>query len=263
VSDADAIWRQVACFAAAPFPLDALVPDPSTLEQKSGATVEQHELWRASVQLSPELRASLSPTAADEKAAAEALARYFVGYFVWPPPEMRFNAEALEPHLEIAAALSRKHGLDEVLGYLQHQRALFRSWGGVKLPESLPLEEEALTAYRRSGGGRPHPGQLLLILTALAYFEEHTHRLDAARAHLAEAETVVTQASTEPNVQTFVIHCQMAQLCRRAGDAEAASAAEARARTILGRLESADKLEPHILQTMPLALWQLQQFVGF
>jgi hypothetical protein len=64
-------------------------------------------------------------------------------------------------------------------------------------------------------------------------------------------------------VQSFVIHCQMAQLCRRAGDAAAAAAAEARAREVLGRLENADKLERHIVETMPLALWQLQRFIGF
>jgi hypothetical protein len=265
--DLDEVLRRVACFANAPLPLDPFAPDVQAFRAastgKSGITVAEHELWSASIELAPSLRAELKPSSGDEKSAAEALARFFVGYFVWPPPEMRFNADALEPHLVIAAELARRLGLDEVLGYLQHQRALFRSWGGVNFPEVLPLEEEALTAYRRSNNGTPHPGQLILILTALAYFEEGTGHVEPARQHLEEAEAVVTQASTEPNLQTYVIHCQMAQLCRRAGDAAAQAAAEARARRVLGRLDHADRLEHHLSETMPLALWQLQRFIGF
>jgi hypothetical protein len=230
------------------------------------ASRTDHELWGVAVVLDPALLAHLkaSPRLSDDelRAAVTKFVTEYCNYFVWPPTEMLWNAEAMEPHAATTAELARSLGAHDDLARLQHQRALLLAWRSRKFVLPLEYATEATAAFRKTGGGKPHPGTLALILTGLASWQESLRQHAEARASLLEAESLLVPLVGKASLEPFLLYCQLGAVCEALGDPEGASRARHEARTIGATLGQIDA-EKHLRQTLSWAQWNLQRFIGF
>lgn len=248
MQDLETALRTAALLADAPLPLESLVPDVpaarKALADRDGVTVRADDemVWKASIELAPDLRASLEPTEEARVKCVNGVGRHFVQYFAWPPPPMRINAARMEPHLDTVAAVAGELEQRWAQAMVVHTRALFVSWGGVELERALGYSDQAVAAYR--GDADVHGGNLALFLTGLGYFREMTGDLDGAWAALSEAEPALVDTVGRESVEPYLLYCQMAKVARRREDEAEAARTGAAADAILPKLgEDAPRLK--------------------
>lgn len=262
--------HKAALLDRAPLPLELVTQvdrELSSAVDAKLATIQEHDLWGESLLLDPGLRDYLEgPDVAplpekDLRSLIQGVAAAYTRYFVWPPPEMLQYSVDMDPHVEIAAALARRLGMDEELARMQHHRALLQGWRTQKFEKPLEYATEAAYAFRKADGGKPHPGTLALILSGLAAWQQFTKRLKEARASLLEAEKLLIPAVGKKTIEPFLIYCQLGTVCARMDDARGMKRAQDEARGIAKAMKN-PALEKHLTQTLSWAQWHLQHYIG-
>jgi hypothetical protein len=280
-SDIEDLWRTLASgpqrtlqMAAlldrAPLPLDLVADTDRDLASSIASglvSVQEHNLWGWSLLLDGDLRAFLSGKGVpplqekDVRDLVQRVAGAYCRYFVWPPTEMLQNSVDMDPHVEVAAGLARGLKMWDELSRMQHHRALLQGWRTQKFDVPLEYAAEAAAAYRKSDGGKPHPGTFALILSGLATWQQFTRKFKEARKTLAEAEKLLIPQVGKKTIEPFLLYCQIGTVCARMDDQKGMKGAQDEAREILKSMQ-APKLEKHIQQTLSWAQWHLQHYIG-
>lgn len=276
----NALWK-AAQLADAPLPPAAVTGSPKPAGKLFAravadgfAQLSPHPIWGQSLQLSVQARAGIRSGGFGVGGyqldllgdLTASVAGYYYSYFLTDLKQMRQSAAELEPHLDIVAELARRLELWEELAHLLHRRALFVAWDGKDAARAARYAAESVQSFRKTGRGYPHPGVLALLLTGWAHFLEEIGDLRHALEALLEAEDLIVGQVGAGSLEPYLVYCQLAHVCREAGDEEGAEDAAEEAKAIAARLggsaERKRNLEEQLESPRAWAFWHAEGYAG-
>ena len=276
----NALWK-AAQLADAPLPATVVTGSTGRADELLARAVENglaqlspHLLWGQSLRLSTQARAGIRSGAFGVGGyqldllgdLTTSMVGYYYSYFLTDPPLMRRSAAELEPHLDIVAELARRIELWEELAHLLHRRALYTAWDGGDAARAARYAAESVQAFRKTGRGTPHPGVLALLLTGWAHFLEQIGDLRHAQEALLEAEDLIVGQVGAGALEPYLVYCQLAHVCRKAGDEDGAADAADEARSIAARLDGSAERKRRLARQLQSprawAFWHAEGYAG-